>query len=53
MITSVVHVVDDDALVRTAIGGLRLDALDLRQGAWCFLDEQQLASLASAPQQGG
>ena len=35
-----------DALVRTAIGRLRLDDLGLKQGAWCFLDEAQLALLA-------
>jgi len=35
-----------DALVRTAIGKLRLEELDLPQGKWCFLSEEQLALLA-------
>ena len=35
-----------DALMRTAIGRLRLDELDLKQGDWCFLDEAQRALLA-------
>jgi 16S rRNA pseudouridine516 synthase len=34
------------ALRRTAIGGLTLDALDLEEGEWCYLDEAQLALLA-------
>jgi len=38
-----------DALMRTAIGRLRLDALDLQQGAWRFLDESQLALLGPTP----
>jgi 16S rRNA pseudouridine516 synthase len=36
------------ALRRTAIGGLTLDALDLEEGEWCFLDEAQRALLAPA-----
>jgi 16S rRNA pseudouridine516 synthase len=35
------------ALRRTAIGGLTLDALDLEEGEWCFLDATQLTLLAS------
>jgi 16S rRNA pseudouridine516 synthase len=34
-----------DALVRTAIGGLTLDALELEEGEWCFLDDAELALL--------
>ena len=34
-----------DALVRTAIGKLRLEHLDLQQGDWCFLNEEQLSLL--------
>lgn len=34
------------ALVRTAIGGLTLEALELEEGEWVFLDEAQLALLA-------
>jgi 16S rRNA pseudouridine516 synthase len=34
-----------DALVRTAIGKLRLEHLDLQQGDWCFLNEAQLSLL--------
>jgi 16S rRNA pseudouridine516 synthase len=34
------------ALRRSAIGGLTLDALGLDVGAWCYLDEAQLALLA-------
>ncbi len=30
------------ALCRVAIGGLRLDALELKEGAWCHLDPAQL-----------
>ena len=37
------------ALVRTAIGRLRLDQLDLGLGDWCFLDDAQLALLAPSP----
>lgn len=33
------------ALRRTAIGGLRLDALGLTEGEWCYLDEVQRALL--------
>ena len=35
------------ALVRSAIGGLELAALNLAPGEWCYLDEAQLALLAS------
>ena len=35
-----------DALVRTAIGRLRLETLDLLPGKWCFLNEEQLGLLA-------
>ena len=34
-----------DALVRTAIGRLRLEQLELQQGKWCYLDEAQLVLL--------
>jgi 16S rRNA pseudouridine516 synthase len=34
------------ALRRTAIGGLRLDALELEEGEWCYLDAAQMALLA-------
>jgi 16S rRNA pseudouridine516 synthase len=33
------------ALCRTRIGGLKLDALGLAEGEWCYLDEAQLALL--------
>jgi 16S rRNA pseudouridine516 synthase len=33
------------ALRRTAIGSLTLDALDLEEGEWCYLDAAQLALL--------
>lgn len=33
------------ALRRTAIGGLTLEALGLEEGAWCYLDEAQMALL--------
>ena len=33
------------ALRRTAIGGLQLDALELEEGEWCYLDTAQLALL--------
>ncbi len=33
------------ALERVAIGGLRLDALDLREGDWCHLAEPELGML--------
>ena len=33
------------ALCRTGIGGLKLDALGLAQGEWCYLDEEQRALL--------
>jgi len=35
-----------DGLVRTAIGRLRLETLDLLPGKWCFLNEEQLGLLA-------
>ena len=35
------------ALCRTEIGGLKLDALRLEEGEWCYLDEAQLALLKS------
>jgi hypothetical protein len=38
-----------DALVRTAIGKLKLEQLDLQQGKWCFLNEAQLSLLAPSP----
>lgn len=34
------------ALRRSRIGGLKLDALGLTEGEWCYLDEIQLALLA-------
>lgn len=37
------------ALCRTAIGGLTLDALDLAEGEWCYLEPAQLALLVPAP----
>ncbi len=36
------------ALRRTAIGGLALDSLGLREGEWCYLEPAQLALLAPA-----
>lgn len=36
------------ALRRTAIGGLTLDALELEEGEWCYLEPAQLALLAPA-----
>jgi 16S rRNA pseudouridine516 synthase len=33
------------ALSRTAIGNLTLDALGLKEGEWCYLDEAQRALL--------
>jgi 16S rRNA pseudouridine516 synthase len=33
------------ALRRTAIGGLTLDALELEEGEWCFLEDAELALL--------
>ena len=36
------------ALRRTEIGGLKLGALDLPEGAWCYLDESQRALLAQS-----
>jgi 16S rRNA pseudouridine516 synthase len=36
------------ALCRTQIGGLRLTALGLAEGEWCYLDAAQLALLAPA-----
>ncbi|WP_035059480.1 pseudouridine synthase [Andreprevotia chitinilytica] len=35
------------ALARVQIGGLTLAALDLAEGEWCYLDEEQLAILNS------
>lgn len=35
------------ALRRTVIGGLELDALKLKEGEWCYLDEAHLALLVS------
>ena len=40
------------ALTRVAIGGLRLDELDLAPGAWTYLDERHLALLALTPAPG-
>lgn len=37
------------ALCRTAIGGLTLDALELAEGEWCYLEPAQLALLVPAP----
>lgn len=37
-----------DALRRSQIGQLKLDALGLTEGEWCYLDDQQLALLAPA-----
>lgn len=36
------------ALRRTQIGGLKLDALGLAEGEWCYLDDTQLALLVPA-----
>ncbi|UGQ45246.1 pseudouridine synthase [Massilia endophytica] len=36
------------ALHRSAIGRLGLDALGLKEGEWCYLNEEQLAMLAPA-----
>ncbi len=36
------------ALQRVAIGGLILEALDLDEGEWCYLDAEQLALLVPA-----
>jgi 16S rRNA pseudouridine516 synthase len=36
------------ALHRAAIGSLTLDALELEEGEWCYLDAEQLALLAPA-----
>ena len=36
------------ALRRTQIGALKLDAMGLAEGEWCYLDEAQLALLVSA-----
>ena len=36
------------ALHRSRIGGLKLDALELAEGEWCYLDAAQLALLAIA-----
>ena len=38
-----------DALVRTAIGQLKLEQLELQPGNWCFLNEAQLSLLAPLP----
>jgi 16S rRNA pseudouridine516 synthase len=37
-----------DALLRSQIGSLKLDALGLAEGEWCYLDDAQLALLAPA-----
>jgi len=37
------------ALRRSQIGGLKLDALALAEGKWCYLDAAQLALLAEHP----
>jgi 16S rRNA pseudouridine516 synthase len=37
------------ALRRVAIGGLTLESLALAEGAWCYLDEAQLALLTEGP----
>lgn len=34
------------ALHRSAIGGLTLEALGIKEGEWCYLEEQQLALLS-------
>ena len=36
------------ALHRSAIGGLELSALDLEEGEWCYLNDEQLALLTPA-----
>jgi len=36
------------ALQRTQIGGLKLDALGLAEGEWCYLDDAQLGLLSPA-----
>ncbi|HEX8988591.1 MAG TPA: 16S rRNA pseudouridine(516) synthase [Rhodocyclaceae bacterium] len=36
------------ALRRVAIGGLRLESLDLAEGQWCYLEEAQLALLGQS-----
>ena len=41
------------ALNRSAIGMLTLEALALEAGAWCYLDEAQLALLAPDPERAG
>jgi 16S rRNA pseudouridine516 synthase len=33
------------ALRRSAIGGLTVEALGLEEGAWCYLNEAQMALL--------
>ena len=38
-----------DALVRTAIGKLRLEQLELQSGQWCFLSEAQRGLLGPSP----
>jgi 16S rRNA pseudouridine516 synthase len=35
------------ALRRVAIGRLELDVLQLEEGEWCYLDDAQIALLAS------
>ncbi len=37
------------ALCRTAVGGLTLDALELQEGEWCYLEQDHLALLGAAP----
>jgi 16S rRNA pseudouridine516 synthase len=36
------------ALHRSQVGGLKLDALGLAEGEWCYLDAAQLVLLAIA-----
>jgi 16S rRNA pseudouridine516 synthase len=36
------------ALHRLAIGGLELASLDLEEGDWCYLSDEQLALLVPA-----
>ncbi|MBI5005564.1 MAG: 16S rRNA pseudouridine(516) synthase [Nitrosomonadales bacterium] len=36
------------ALCRTEIGGLKLEALGLQEGEWCYLEDEQLALLKPA-----
>lgn len=41
------------ALRRIAIGGLRLEALGLEEGEWCYLDESHMAMLRADMDDGG